>query len=165
MTWIYDIDLISRTREHLQQKVTRLNLESKRTGLKINKEKTKVIRMNATTNENIQIDGKDLKDVESVVYLGAKVCTSGGAEEDIRARLGKVWKNNKFSRMTKIKIFKPNVISVLLHGCETWRMTQANEKLDTSLHRSSRRILKIYWPMCITKRSEKEQTLNPSASK
>ena len=39
--------------------------------------------------KNIQVDGRDLEDVESSVYLGANVCTSGGAEEDNRARLGK----------------------------------------------------------------------------
>ena len=68
------------------QKVTRLNLEIKRTGLKINKEKTKVIRMNADTNKNIQVDGRDLEDAESFVYLGVKVCKSGGASEDTRAK-------------------------------------------------------------------------------
>ena len=47
-----NIALISSTREQLQQKVTRLNLESKRTGLMINKEKTKVIKMNAATNDD-----------------------------------------------------------------------------------------------------------------
>ena len=51
--------------------------------------------------------------------------------------LGKVWKNNQFSRMTKIRIFKSDDISVLLYGCDTWRMTQADEKkLDTFLPRS-----------------------------
>ena len=98
--------------------------------MKINTEKTKAIRINAATNGNIQVDGRELEDDESFVYLGAIVCTSGGAEEDIGARLGKartaynklrtVWKNNQFSRMTKIRIFKSNVISVLLYGCETW---------------------------------------------
>ena len=48
-----------------------------------------MIRINAATNENIQVDGRDLEDVESFVHLGAKVCTSSGAEEDIRATLGK----------------------------------------------------------------------------
>ena len=41
--------------------------------------------------------------------------------------------------MIKIRIFESNVISVLLYGCETWKMTQVDEiKLDTFLHRSLR---------------------------
>ena len=149
-----DIALIYSTRGQLQQKGKRLNLESKGTGLKVNKEKTNMIRMNAAISENIQVDGRDLEDVESFVYLDERVCTSGGADKDIRARLGKareaynklgkIWKNNQFSRMTKIRIFKSNVISVLLYRCETWRMTQAYEKeLDTFLHRSLRQMLQV----------------------
>ena len=81
-----------------------------------------------------------------------KVRTSGGTEkgvteEDINARLGKartayskldkIFKNSQFTSRTKIKIFKSNFISVLLYGCETWRMTQTGEKkLDVSLHKS-----------------------------
>ena len=84
-----DIALISRTRELLQQKKTRLNLGSKKIGLKNNKDKTKVIKMNAVTNENIEIEGRDLENVKCFVHLSAKVCRSGGAGEDIKARLEK----------------------------------------------------------------------------
>ena len=39
-------------------------------------------------------------------------------------------------------IFKSNLLSVLLYGCKTWRMSKADEKkLDVFLHKS--RILKI----------------------
>ena len=60
------------------------------------------------------------------MYLGAYISKSGGTEEDIKARLGKaraayskldkIWKNSQFAYKTKIKIFKSNVISVLLYG-------------------------------------------------
>jgi len=82
----------------------------------------------------------------------------GGAEQDIRSRLGKarsvfhrlskVWRTGEFRRETKMRIFNSNIIAVLLYGCETWRMTKADEKrLDTSLHKCLRRILKVHWPM------------------
>ena len=52
------------------------------------------------------------------------------------------------SKSAKINIFKSNVIAVLLYGCESWRMTKADEaKLDTFQHKCLRRLLKIYWPM------------------
>ena len=48
-------------------------------------------------------------------------------------------------------MFKSNVILVLLYGCETWRMTETDEKeLDLFLDKSLCRILKIYRPMRIT---------------
>ena len=153
-----DIALTSSTKCQIQQKVTNLSTNSKTTGLKINSEKTKLLRLNTTSNEYVQVDEHDIEDVESFVYLGAHISKSGGTEEDIKARLGKVraayskldkiWKNSQFTYKTKIKIFKSNVISVLLYGCECWRMTKTDEKkLDAFLHKSLCRKFKIYWPM------------------
>ena len=55
-------------------------------------------------------------DVDSFVYLGAKVSTAGGADDDITSRLFKaramfgklsgVWKSSILSKSTKIRIFK-----------------------------------------------------------
>lgn len=157
-----DIALTYSTKCQIQQKVTNLSTTSKTTGLKINSEKTKLLsRLNTTSNKNVQIDEHDIEAVESFVYLGAYISKSGGTEEDIKARLGKaraayskldkIWKNSQFTYKTKIKIFKSYVISVLLYSCECWRMTKTDEKkLDAFLHKSLRRMFKIYWPMRVT---------------
>ena len=50
-----------------------------------------------------------------------------------------------------MRIFQSNVISVLLYGCETWKMNEGDEKcLDTFVHTCLRRILKIFWPTRIS---------------
>ena len=55
------------------------------------------------------------------------------------------------SKNTKIRIFKSNVVAVLLYGCDSWIMTKRDEaKLDTFLHKCLRRILRIYWPMRVS---------------
>ena len=149
-----DIALISSTREQIQQKVRSLSTNSKGIGLKINAEKTKLLRLNTSNTEKVQIDGQDIEEVESFVYLSANVSNEGGTEDDIKARLGKArlaynkldkfWKNSQFTIRTKVNVFKSSVISVLLYGCETWRTTKADEKtFDAFLHKSLRRILKI----------------------
>ena len=57
----------------------------------------------------------------------------------------------KEMRRYKIRIFKSNVIAVLLYGCESWRMAKGDEaKLDTFQHKWLRRLLKIYWPMRVS---------------
>ena len=66
-----DIALTSSTKCQIQQKVTNLSTNSKTTGLKINSEKTKLFRLNTTSNEHVQVDEHDIEDVESFVYLGA----------------------------------------------------------------------------------------------
>ena len=93
--------------------------------------------------------------------MGAKVSTAGGADDDItsrrckeRAVFGKllgVWKSSILSKSTKIRIFKSNVIAVLLYGCGSWRMTKGDEdKLDTIQHKCLWRLLKVYWPMRVS---------------
>ena len=149
-----DIALISSTKQQIQQKVRSLSNNSKVTGLKINSEKTKFLRLNTTNNKKVQVDDRDIDDVASFVYLGGHVSSAGGTKDDMKARLGKaraaysklekIRKNSQFTIKNKIKILKSNVISVLLFGCETWRMTQTDEeKLDASLNKSLCRILKI----------------------
>jgi len=129
--------------------------------VEINIAKMKVMRFNAVSEEKIMVNGEELEDVDSFVYLGAKVSAAGGADHDITSRLGKaravfgkltgVWKSNILNKSTKSRIFKSNVIALLLYRCESWRMTEGDEaKLDTFQQKCLRRLLKIYWPMDVS---------------
>ena len=93
--------------------------------------------------------------MDSFDYLGTRITKHGGAEDDIKNRLGKatgtfnkldkICRSGQPSKNTKIRIFKSNFIAVLLYGCETWRMTKRDvAKVDTFLHKCLRRLLKIY---------------------
>ena len=156
-----DLALISSTFTQIQLKIDHLNSIGKGTGLKINTKKTKLMRINANNKNAVVIDGQEVDDVDCFDYLGARITKHGGAEDDIKHRLGKatgafnkltkIWRSGQLSKNTKIRIFKSNVVAVLLYGCETWRMTKRDErKLDTFLHKCLRRLLKIYWPMKVT---------------
>lgn len=157
-----DIALLSSTKEHLQRKLNNVSKHAQSTGLKINASKTKVMRLNANTNQSItSTDGKEIEDVKSFTYLGSILTTTGGTNEDIRRRLGlakmtynkltPIWNNGQISKRTKFRLFNSNIISVLLYGSETWKMTKNDESLvDTFLHKSLRRMLKIYWPQKVT---------------
>ena len=59
-------------------------------GLKINIiAKTKVMRFNAVNDEKGMVNGEDVENVDSFVYLEAKVTTFGGADDDIICRPSK----------------------------------------------------------------------------
>lgn len=156
-----DLALISSKRVHIQTKVNNSGQYGTMTSLTISTVKTKLMRWNSPTIEMVQVDGKELEEVLKFVYLGGTLTQKGGSEEDIRSRLGKaraafsklrnIWKSSQLKLNTKLKIFKSNVVAVLLYGCETWRMTKSNEtKLDVFLHKSLRRLMKIYWPMKVS---------------
>ena len=120
-----DLALISSTFTQIQMKIDRLNRNGKGTGLKISTKKTKVMRINVNNNNAVVTDGQEVEDVETFDYLGARITKHGGAENDIKNRLGKatgafnklakIWLSGQLSKITKIRIFKSNVIAVLLY--------------------------------------------------
>ncbi|XP_047537854.1 uncharacterized protein LOC125071577 [Vanessa atalanta] len=116
------------------------------------------------TQADMQAKLNDLKVVERVhkfTYLGSVVSETGGSEEVIASRIAKaratyaqlrpVWQSQKLTRRIKLKIFGPNVKSVLLYGCETWKVTKDISRLiQVFVNRCLRRILGIYWPETIS---------------
>ena len=68
-----------------QTNLDRLGSNSEGTALKINIGKTKLLRLNARRLDRTTINGTDVEDIDSFVYLGAVVNNLGGAEEGIRS--------------------------------------------------------------------------------
>ena len=56
------------------------------------------MRINVNNNNAVVIDGQEVEDVDSFDYLGARITKHGGAEDDIKNRLGKA----TFNKLGKI---------------------------------------------------------------
>ena len=70
-----------------------------------------------------------------------------------------IWKSDRYSEKTKIRIYNSNVKSVLLYGSETWRdNVQDMKKLDAFHNRCLRRICKIFWPEVISNQDLHKRT-------
>ena len=156
-----DIVLLSQSWNDAQEKLDRLANFGERTGLKINIEKTESMRINCSNPVLFTIWTDGIKEVDKFTYLGGMVTKWGGANEDMLSRIGKaryayhklknIWNSSVYRKTTKIKIFESNVISVLLYGCESWKINKYNEKrIDTFIQKCLRRILKIYYPNMIS---------------
>ena len=151
-----DLALLSHNHSQMQDKTTLLETTSAGTGLKINRKKTELMKMNTTANAQITVGGEPIREVESFVYLGSVVDHQGGTDRDVPARIGKaraafvmlknIWASGGISMRTKLHILNSNVKSVLLYGCETWRTTQTMQrKNQTFFNTCLRRIYKIRW--------------------
>ena len=90
------------------------------------------------------------------MYLGANVTKDGGSTADIKKRIGLAsttfkrlsssWQATDIGRKTRVSLFKSLVLSVLLYGCETWKLTKREEKkLDAFQTKCLRTIFKIRW--------------------
>ncbi|CAG9138064.1 unnamed protein product [Plutella xylostella] len=149
-----DIVLISPTLDLLQEKLVHLQEEA-RVG-----RKTVDMRIKAKTSDALILDNQRLDSVDTFTYLGSTVTRQGGADEDIESRIKKakaafaqlkpVWDSNVLTRRIKISLFDSIVKSVLLFGCETWRVTKGlTNKLQVFVNKSLRSILRVFWPKTI----------------
>ena len=60
-------------------------------------------------------------------------------------------RNSSFPNSLKVRIFKSNVVSVLLYGSSSWKVSKPiTTKLQVLVNRSLRRIFHIYWPNTIS---------------
>ena len=73
----------------MQVKTTLLEITSAGTGLKMNRKKTELMKMNTTTNAPVTVGGDPIREVESSVYLGSVVDQQGGTDREVTAKIGK----------------------------------------------------------------------------
>ena len=99
--------------------------------------------------------GQDrIEEVQEFCYLGSMVSSDGECELDVETRIRKargrfalmrnIWSDTRLSRNTKLRLFKSNVVSVLLYGCETWKVSSSiSSKLQVFINGCLRLILRI----------------------
>ena len=124
-----DIALLSHRHRDMQEKTNQLVTSAAKIGLKINVAKTKIMKINTRADEPITLDGTSMEEVNDFVYLGSKITTDGDSEVDVQARIAKatgayaalrnIWRSSKISNHTKVRIFKSNVLGVLLYGAKS----------------------------------------------
>ena len=89
MDFADDIGLVTSCYTYMQTKTRQLNQFAARTGLRKNKKKTQILRINSKCENRILIDDQELKEVDKYNYLGANVSKQGGGGDDIVNRIRK----------------------------------------------------------------------------
>ena len=144
----------------MQDKTTLLETTSAGTGLKINRKKTELMKMNTTANAPVTFGGEPIREMESFVYLASVVDQQEDTDRDVTLRIFKaraafvmlkkyldIWGNQRENQTPhELIIFNSNVKSVLLYRCETWWTTQTmQQEIQTFFNTYPRRIYKIQW--------------------
>ncbi|TKR57766.1 hypothetical protein L596_030422 [Steinernema carpocapsae] len=143
-----DIVLIADTEEELQLMVTELQEASRRSGLKINRQKTKAM---AAEEINILLDGEAIEQVTSFVYLGQAIQVRRDPCKEIGRRISSGWNafrkygpfltSRSVQMRWKRRLFNQCILPALLYGCESWALTQAaRKKLAVAQRRMERRM-------------------------
>ena len=114
--------------------------KSKRDGLRLNIEKTKIMASSPITAWQIE-EGK-AEVVTDFLFLGSKITADGDCSHEIRRQLllgrkamtnlDSVLKNRDITLPTKVCIVKAVVFPVVMYGCESWTLKKAErQRIDT----------------------------------
>ena len=132
--------------------------------MKINIKKTKAIVVSKKPNSpkiNIAIDGEQIEQVASYMYLGSLITEDGRSEKEIKRRI--MIARSTFTNMrtllscrginlnTRLRAIKCYIWPTPFYGAETWTTTTSLlSRLDAFEMWVYRRVLKISWTEKIT---------------
>ena len=152
-----DIDLIDEDVNSLQSQIEQTKEAAEQAGLLVHTKKTKTMVFGERNiDNNIQVAGETIENVEKFEYLGSVLTWDNNCSEEIKRRIGKatgamaslkhIWNSKKLRIDNKLKLLTTCVFSVLLYASETWTLKETDKKkLLTFEMKCYRRILRINW--------------------
>ena len=128
--------------------------ESKKVGLKLNIQKTKIMASSPITSW--QIDGETMKTVTDFMFLSSQITADGDCSREIKRRLllgrkamsnlDSILKSRDITSPTKVRLVKALVFPVVMYGCESWTIKKAEHwRTDASELWCWRRLLRLLW--------------------
>ena len=105
----------------------------KKTGLKLNIQKTKIMSPGHITSW--QIEGEKVEAVTDFIFLGSKITADGDSNHEIKRclflgrkaeiNLDSILKSRDVTLPTKVHLIKAMVFSIVLYGCESLTIKKA----------------------------------------
>ena len=132
----------------------RVKEKSERTSLKLNIKKTKIMPSGPITSW--QIEGDKVEVVTYFLFLDSKITADTDCSHEIRrclllgrkaiTNLDSVLKSRDITLLTKVHIVKAMVSPVVMYGCESWTVKDAEcQRIDAFKLWCWRRLLKVPW--------------------
>ena len=105
--------------------------ESKKVGLKLNIQKTKIMASGTITSW--EIDGETVETEPDFIFLGSKITADGDCSHERRLLLGRkvmtnldsILKSKDITFPTKVHLVKAMVFPIVMYGCEGWTKKKA----------------------------------------
>ena len=121
---------MAESEEELKSLLMKVKVESEKVGLKLNKQKTKIMASGPITSW--EIDGETVADF---IFWGSKITADGDCSHEIKKRLlfGKkvmtnldsILKSRDLTSPTKVRLVKAMIFPVVMYGCESWTVKKA----------------------------------------
>ena len=137
--------------EEVKSLLMKVKVESEKVGLKLNIEKTKIMATGPITSW--EIDGETVSDF---IFLGSKITADGDCSPEIKIHLllgrkvminlDSMLKSRDITLPTKVHPVKAMVFPVVMYGCESWAVKEAErQRIDAFELWCCRRLLRVPW--------------------
>ena len=127
--------------------------ESKKAGLKLNIQKTKVMASGSISS--LQIDGKIKETVTEFILFSSKITADGDCSLEIKkhsllgrkamTNLDSILKNSVITLLANDCLVKAMVFPVVMYGSESWTIKKLDRRIDAFELWCWRGILKVPW--------------------
>ena len=127
---------MAESEEELKSLLIKVKEESKKVGLKINIQKTKIMASGPITSW--EIDGEAVETVSDFIFLDSKITADGECSHEIKrhlllgrkvmTNLDSIFKSRDITLPTKVRLVKATVFPVVMYGCESWTVKNAERR-------------------------------------
>ena len=124
---------MAESEEELKSLLMKVKVESKKVGLKLNIQKTKIMASSPITSW--QIDWETVETVSDFILGGSKITADGDCSHEIKrcllfgrkvmTNLDSIFKSRDITLPTKVHLVKAMVFPVVMYGCESWTIKEA----------------------------------------
>ena len=131
-----DTTLMAESEEELKSLLMKVKVDSEKVGLKLNIQKTKIMASGPILSW--EIDGETVETASDFTFLGSKITADGDCSHEIKRRLllgrkamtnlDSVLKSRDISLPTKVRIVKAMVFPVVMYGCESLTIKNAEPR-------------------------------------
>ncbi|KAK6738990.1 hypothetical protein RB195_020837 [Necator americanus] len=145
-----DIVLFSSSTNEAETMLNELNEAGKRIGLRINRKKTQFMKNAHCEDGGVQLEGSQIVETPSYVYLGRSMNMENDLKEELNRRMRAAWAafaavREATDQLTdhdlRAHLFDSTVLPALCYAAETWADTAATSRKLLITHRALERCL------------------------
>ena len=149
-----DTTLMAGSKEELKSLLMKVKEESKKVGLKLNIQKTKIMASRPITSW--RIEWETMERVTDFIFWGSKITADSECCHEIKrclllgrkvmTNLDSILKSRDITLPTKVRLVKAVVFPVAMYGCESWIVKKAeHRRIDAFELWCWRRLLRVPW--------------------
>jgi len=128
-----DTTLMVESEEELKSLLMEVKEDSEKVGFKLDIKKTKIMASGPITSW--KIDGETVETMADFIFLGSKITIDGDCSHEIKkhffpgrkamTNLDSMFKSRDITLPTKVHLVKAMVFPVVMYGCESWTIKEA----------------------------------------